>query len=172
MIYAIAIGSNFSSKFGNPTNSLKTVIRFLNKRNIQVIKKSKLYLSPPKDFTSAANIFTNAAILVKTSHNPYQLLLELKKIEALLGRYKYKKNTSRVCDLDIILMKPHKINIEKRIDFPCIIPHPEMCSRNFVLKPLLDICPNWIHPERNMSISSLIKSNYLRDKVYKASNIL
>ena len=172
MIYAITVGSNFSSKFGSSTSSVTMVIRFINKRNIEVIKKSKLYLSPPKDFTSAASVFMNAALLVKTSHNPYQLLLELKKIEALLGRYRYKKNTSRACDLDIILMKPHKTNIKQNIHFPCIIPHPEMCSRNFVLKPLLDICPNWIHPEKNMSILSLIKSNYSRDKVYKSTDIL
>ena len=172
MIYALALGANISSRFGSAINSLKITTKILNKKNIRIIKKSSIYFSPPKDFKTAANTFVNAAVLVETSLKPLLLLRELKKIESLMGRNIYKKNTSRTCDLDIILSKSHNFFFILDKNFPCFIPHPEMCSRNFVLKPLLEICPNWIHPEKNNNIKSLINSNISNDKVFKSHKIL
>ena len=57
MIYLIAIGSNINSRFGSPINNLKNSIKLLESRNIQVLKKSSIYLSPPKDFRKAAGTF-------------------------------------------------------------------------------------------------------------------
>ena len=48
MIYALGIGSNSNSRFGNKLNTLKFVLKELERNNIKVIKKSKLYSSPPK----------------------------------------------------------------------------------------------------------------------------
>ena len=95
MIYALALGANIPSRFGSATNSLKITTKILNKKNIRIIKKSSIYFSPPKDFKTAANTFVNAAVLVETSLKPLLLLRELKKIESLMGRNIYKKNTSR-----------------------------------------------------------------------------
>ena len=81
MIYIIGIGSNMSSKHGSSIESLKVAIRKLNRNNVRVIKKSFLYSSPPKDFTTAANTFFNGAIMVDSSLKPESLLLVLKKIE-------------------------------------------------------------------------------------------
>ena len=47
MIYALGIGSNSNSRFGNKLNTLKFVLKELERNNIKVIKKSKLYSSPP-----------------------------------------------------------------------------------------------------------------------------
>ena len=95
MIYIIGIGSNMSSKYGSPIDSLKFAIKKLNQNNIRVIKKSFLYSSPPKDFSSAANTFFNGAIMVDSALKPESLLLVLKNIEKNLGRNTYKKNSSR-----------------------------------------------------------------------------
>ena len=172
MIYAIAIGSNSISKYGSPINTLKLSLRLIEDRNIKVIKKSSLYLSPPKDFNNAASSFYNAAIVVNTSLRPKNLLRELKKIEALMGRHKHKKNTSRTCDLDIILQKSNEIIKDNDPVLPCFIPHLEMCHRNFVIKPLLEICPNWRHPVKEVTVSTIAKDFFLTDKLYKILNVL
>ena len=63
----IAIGSNSPSRFGSPIKTLKLAIKFLNYKNIQIIKKSSIYVSPPKDFSSAAGSFYNAVLMVSFS---------------------------------------------------------------------------------------------------------
>ncbi len=38
---------------------------------------------------------------------------------------------------------------------PLVLPHPQLENRPFVLKPLLDVAPNWRHPVLNVSVSEL-----------------
>ena len=166
MIYIIGIGSNMPSKHGGPIASLKFAIKKLNQNNIRVIKKSFLYSSPPKDFTSAANTFFNGAIMVDSALKPELLLFAIKNIEKNLGRNVYKKNSSRTCDLDILLVRPEGISTGNN-NSKCILPHPRIHERIFVLKPMMDICSNWIHPQRNQSICDMYKSSCRDEKLYK-----
>ena len=68
------------SKHGSPIASLKFAIKKLNQNNIRVIKKSFIYSSPPKDFTSAANTFFNGAIMVDSALKPELLLFVISLI--------------------------------------------------------------------------------------------
>ena len=167
MIYIIGIGSNMSSKHGSPIDSLKFAIKKLNQNNIRVIKKSFLYSSPPKDFSSAANSFFNGAIMVDSALKPESLLLVLKNIEKNLGRNTYKKNSSRTCDLDILLVQPGSIKPIRENISKCILPHPRIHEREFVLKPMMDICSNWMHPRQNQRICDIYKSINTGEKLYK-----
>ena len=172
MIYIIGIGSNMPSKHGSPIDSLKFAIKKLNQNNIRVIKKSFLYSSPPKDFSSAANTFFNGAIMVDSALKPESLLLVLKNIEKNLGRNTYKKNSSRTCDLDILLVQPgSKKSIRENIS-KCILPHPRIHEREFVLKPMMDICSNWMHPRQNQRICDIYKSINTGEKLYKIAKKL
>ena len=172
MIYIIGIGSNMPSKHGSPIDSLKFAIKKLNQNNIRVIKKSFLYSSPPKDFSSAANTFFNGAIMVDSALKPESLLLVLKNIEKNLGRNTYKKNSSRTCDLDILLVQPgSKKSIRENIS-KCILPHPRIHEREFVLKPMMDICSNWMHPQQNQRICDIYKSINTGEKLYKIAKKL
>ena len=167
MIYIIGIGSNMSSKHGSSIDSLKFAIKKLNQNNIRVIKKSFLYSSPPKDFSSAANTFFNGAIMVDSALKPESLLLVLKNIEKNLGRNTYKKNSSRTCDLDILLVQPGSIKPIRENISKCILPHPRIHEREFVLKPMMDICSNWMHPRQNQRICDIYKSINTGEKLYK-----
>jgi len=172
MIYIIGIGSNMPSKHGSPINSLKFAIKKLNQNNIRVIKKSFLYSSPPKDFSSAANTFFNGAIMVDSALKPESLLLVLKNIEKNLGRNTYKKNSSRTCDLDILLVQPGSIKPIRENISKCILPHPRIHEREFVLKPMMDICSNWMHPRQNQRICDIYKSINTGEKLYKIAKKL
>ena len=172
MIYIIGIGSNMPSKHGSPIDSLKFAIKKLNQNNIRVIKKSFLYSSPPKDFSSAANTFFNGAIMVESALKPESLLLVLKNIEKNLGRNTYKKNSSRTCDLDILLVQPGSIKPIRENISKCILPHPRIHEREFVLKPMMDICSNWVHPQQNQRICDIYKSINTGEKLYKIAKKL
>ena len=172
MIYIIGIGSNMPSKHGSPIDSLKFAIKKLNQNNIRVIKKSFLYSSPPKDFSSAANTFFNGAIMVDSALKPESLLLVLKNIEKNLGRNTYKKNSSRTCDLDILLVQPGSIKPIRENISKCILPHPRIHEREFVLKPMMDICSNWMHPQQNQRICDIYKSINTGEKLYKIAKKL
>ena len=109
----------------------------LNKENIVIKKKSKLYRSkswPNENFPE----FINFVILVETSLNLKKLFLKIKNIESKVGRIKSKRNFPRVCDIDIIDFNSRII--QKKIGNNKInLPHERMHKRNFVLLPLFEI---------------------------------
>ena len=112
MIYIIGLGSNIPSKYGDKLQTLKFAMLELEKNNIKILKKSYLYSSAPQNFLSAADNFINAAIMVETIQKPLILLNCLKKIEGMTGRNAYKQNTSRTCDLDILMVKPATLYLD------------------------------------------------------------
>jgi 2-amino-4-hydroxy-6-hydroxymethyldihydropteridine diphosphokinase len=71
-------------------------------------------------------------------------------IESQMGRVRLQKWEPRIIDLDIIFYES-AIHTSDFIQ----IPHPEMQKRAFVLKPLLDIIPNFEHPILKQSITQL-----------------
>ena len=82
---------------------------------------------------------------------------ELILIEEKLERKRLKKNDPRTCDIDIIDYNNEIIDF-KLSNFELKIPHQSMTSRNFVLYPLKEICPNWTHPITKINIDVLIKN--------------
>ena len=81
------------------------------------------------------------------------------------------KNEPRTCDIDIIDFNSEIVNLEN-----IILPHKRAHLRNFVLYPLKDIFPNWVHPINNMKIDDLIRKipSKLRNEItrLKESDIL
>ena len=114
--------------------------------------RSPLYETDPWGFDSDDR-FLNLVISIDTAFNPDELLTALQKIEKLLGRERTSlAYESRPIDLDILFYNEEIINGPK-----LTIPHPLIQKRMFVLKPLLDISPDLIHPEFNESIKELEK---------------
>ena len=73
-------------------------------------------------------------------------------IETQLGRKKAKKNDPRTCDLDIIDFN----KLVSKKNFKINLPHKMMHKRNFVLFPLFEIQKNWIHPDKQIDVKTLI----------------
>ena len=153
MIY-LGIGSNLSSRFGNRFTNINLAVSYLKEKKVNLIKKSSFYESfsyPNKDNPK----FINIVIAVKTTLSPCDLMKTLLSIEEKLGRKRLKKNDPRTCDIDIIDYKNKIIN-SKFNNYELEIPHQSLDTRNFVLFPLKEICPNWIHPVNKRSIDVLI----------------
>ena len=158
----LGIGSNLSSSFGNRFNNINMAISFLNEYGIQTIKKSSFYetLSYPNKENPK---FINVLIEVSTHLKPEDLASVLIFIEEKLERKRLDKNEPRTCDIDIIDFNSKVIDFKyKNLDFT--VPHKKLSYRNFVLFPLKEILPKWIHPKTKESIDVLINKLSTDDK--------
>jgi 2-amino-4-hydroxy-6-hydroxymethyldihydropteridine diphosphokinase len=82
---------------------------------------------------------------------PGRLLAYLKRIEKKMGRLKTFRNGPRLIDLDILFYGQRVIERSK-----LRIPHPRLHERAFVLVPLEDIAPDFIHPVLNMTVETML----------------
>jgi 2-amino-4-hydroxy-6-hydroxymethyldihydropteridine diphosphokinase len=142
----------FLSTGSNQGNSYGTLIKCntLIETYIGKIKKySPIYTTKAWGNTQQPD-FLNQVLWVKTPFSPIWVFYKLQMIEKQLGRVRKEKWGPRIIDIDILfydalILKNHELQI----------PHPQIQHRNFVLKPLLDIAPTWIHPELGSNIHTL-----------------
>ena len=150
----LGLGSNLSSNFGNRFENIDLAISYFQSYKIQLLKKSSFYetLSYP-DIKNPK--FINVVIGVLTHLSPEKFASVLISIEETLERKRNQKNEPRTCDIDIIDYNGKVMNfIYKRLIFK--VPHEKLIYRNFVLFPLQEIVPNWVHPITKEKISNLI----------------
>lgn len=140
---------------GNLDNSIakyEQLFDLLECRIGKIVKKSSFYESEPWGFNSE-NTFVNLALHVNTFLSPIKLMNELKTIEKKMGRKtkpSFQNYADRNIDIDIIFYNNHIITTET-----INIPHPRMQERMFVLLPLSEIAPDFIHPVYQKSITQL-----------------
>ena len=95
--------------------------------------------------------FLNQALLIETNLIAHDLMMALLAIEKKMGRIRQEHLGPRTIDLDIIFFNDQIIDSAN-----LTIPHPQMQKRNFVLSPLKEIAPNFIHPILKKSITQLL----------------
>jgi 2-amino-4-hydroxy-6-hydroxymethyldihydropteridine diphosphokinase len=145
--------------------SIRKAISLLNESGITITKSSGIYESEPWGFQAELN-FLNQAFLIETDINAHKLLEILLKTEENLGRRRDNSQSysSRIIDLDILFFDHEVISTAK-----LQVPHPKMTERRFVLEPLYEIAPDYIHPQLNKSVHELLlecpdKGNIFRIK--------
>lgn len=117
-----------------------------------VILKSKIYETEAWGMPEGTPSFYNQILGVKTNLTPAQIAKEIQEIDEYYGRVRNTEGySSREMDVDVIYYK-NQIHQE-----PLIIPHPKMSERLFILKPLTEIAPDFIHPMLNFSNAELLK---------------
>ncbi len=119
---------------------------------IEVVKTSPFYRTRPLGRTGQ-NWFLNAAVLIETKFEPLELLEKLLDIEQDMGRVRKAKWGPRVIDLDILFYGREEINTEN-----LKVPHPYLPERRFVLMPLLDIAPDWVHPASGLTPAEMLST--------------
>ena len=159
----LGIGSNLASKFGDRIKNIDLSIQYLKKNNINIIKKSSYYETPSYPDPKKPK-FINIAISVENNVTAEKLASIIINIEKLLERERLNKNDPRTCDIDIIDFNNEILNFNySGLNFN--VPHKDLYKRNFVLYPLLEIAPNWIHPVTKIDITALIdKLSYEQKK--------
>ena len=117
---------------------------------------SSLYETAPWGKTDQG-WFLNQALAVETESEPMTLLKTLLKIEETMGRRRSEKYGARLIDIDILFFNDAIVAIEAIGGDPgLIIPHPEIPNRRFVLEPLNEIAPRYIHPVLGLSVQELL----------------
>jgi 2-amino-4-hydroxy-6-hydroxymethyldihydropteridine diphosphokinase len=117
-----------------------------------IIKRSSVYETAAWGMADQA-AFLNMAVAMETEKSPVELLSAIQTIETTLGRQREIKWGPRTLDIDILLYNSEIIQSRE-----LVIPHPFLNVRRFVLVPLAEIAPNYIHPLLNKSISELLNA--------------
>lgn len=133
----IGLGSNL----GNRQKHIEEGLKLLTKAGVNIIKVSLYYRTLPAERTSGGK-FLNGVSLIETSLEPEPLLKLLKKIEEQSDRpRRHRPKEARTLDLDIIYYE------NSVIDKPGLqIPHPRRFQRWFVMKPAVEIAPDFCDP--------------------------
>ena len=146
----INIGSNLDSKYGTKFENISIAINLLINSKLKIKKISNFYETPSYPNKKLPK-FVNIGLIAEYDFDHAKLIKEISLIEKKIGRVKSKKNDPRVCDIDIIdfngLIKKNKL---------LKLPHPRSHSRNFVLYPIKEIDPKWIHPIFKKNVDFLI----------------
>ena len=163
MIY-IGIGSNLNGKNNEtPLQNCKKALVEL-KKEVNICKISSWYKSEPIP-VSDQSWYINGVVEISTNKSSIDLLEFILNIEEFFGRVRKKKNEARILDLDIIDYKKKILYKKNKL----IIPHPRMHQRSFVLQPLQELNPKWIHPIKKKGLKELISNLNDKQKIFKIS---
>jgi len=133
----LMLGSNIGEKSKNLGKAIETLAKAGNK----ILGRSSIYETEPWGFQHK-EYFYNQLIILQTEFQPEILLLKILEIEEGMGRIRNSKEyEARIIDIDIIYYDKLVLNIET-----LVIPHPRMTERKFVLRPLLELAPDLVHP--------------------------
>ncbi len=145
---AIALGSNL----GDSLTILKSAIATLNKTPGIVVKSDSSWyqtapIGPPQPD------YINACAILEVTLEPEELLLVLLEIEIKFNRIRREKWGPRTLDLDLLLYD------NLILESPTLtLPHPRMTERAFVLVPLAEIAPDWVHPVTKSAIVQILET--------------
>lgn len=149
MIEKIVLG--FGSNVGNRLKLIQSAVKAVSLAGFDVIALSSVYETEPWG-NKAQNIFLNCCGVFLCRKTPIIALKTLKSIEKKLGRFERGKWQAREIDIDILFYGNRIIKSGK-----LVVPHPYLKERNFVLKPLVELMPGFVHPVYNKSIAELFK---------------
>ena len=167
--FFIALGSNISFGRVQPLEIIKRAIAELRKTHIDLVSLSRFYETPAFPNGSGPN-FINCVVKAEANYSSHEILQKLHEIEEKFERQRNSRWGARTLDLDLIAMKGQVLPnnevfqywfdlsmSEQKAKTPSelILPHPRIQDRAFVLSPLLDIEPNWIHPILNKTVAQL-----------------
>ena len=165
----LALGSNLESKFDN----LQSAVNYLNWFVGKVLNIAPVYQTKAWGFKGAD--FLNTVLLLETYKAPSEVLKLTQKIERILGRSQKSlegQYHNRTIDIDILYFNHNVLNTKD-----LQIPHLHLHERNFVLKPLNDILPDFFHPllQKNhkelLTLSSDKTKPILIDKQLSVNNL-
>lgn len=143
----LSLGSNLGNRLAN----LQKAIFHIQQKAGKILDISAVYENPAMGFEG--DDFLNMALSLLTPLGPKELLDILLQIERDFGRVRSADGySSRTLDIDIVYYGTEIINNDD-----LVVPHPQMQHRNFVLKPLGDIAPQFYHPVLQKDTRNLLQ---------------
>ena len=157
----VGVGANYTGWWGAPSATIERALAQLDEKGVQVRAVSHLYETAAVG-RAGQPPYVNTVAVIETAMPPEALLRRLKQIERAAGRRGGSPWGPRTLDLDILDYKGRVQNWRGTVPRfaragwrPLILPHPWIESRPFVLRPLLDVAPDWRHPVTRKSARTL-----------------
>ena len=141
----LAFGSNVGDKVANIHQAIQ-----LLQPQVNHLQRGQLYETKPVGYLQQDN-FVNTAAVGETELNPIELFQFVKDIEQKVGRIKRFRWGPREIDIDLLFYDDRVAD-----DEVLTLPHPRLHQRDFVLRPLLDIAPDFRHPVLQKTIRELL----------------
>ena len=143
----IGLGSNLGDRAGN----LLLAVRGLFEASMRVNRLSAIYETEPFGVEHADEYLNMVAEVFVTNITPAQMLARMIRIEYLLGRRNKFENAPRTVDLDLLFYGG------LHIETPFLtLPHPRLHERKFVLVPMAELAPHFVHPLLNKTMQELL----------------
>lgn len=148
----VALGCNDKGVWVSAKQALEAALARFGSEGIDIVARSSWWSSqawPDPDDPP----FLNGVVIVRTALSPHDLMATLGRIENAFGRVRTVQNAPRTLDLDLVSYG--------RLHGDCgglILPHPRAAERRFVMGPLAEIAPNWLHPVSGASARVLADS--------------
>ncbi len=136
----VALGCNDKGVWASREQALEAALGRLRVEGVDVTARSSWWRS--RAWPDPADPeFLNGVVIVRTELLPHDLMAALARVEDVFGRVRSTPNAPRTLDLDLVAYG-------RRVDDVggLILPHPRAAERLFVMGPLAEIAPNWMHP--------------------------
>ncbi len=146
-IAILSVGSNLGNRLKYIRDSVKDI---KSNDKIKITKYSHLYETEPVGVIGQSD-FYNCALLIETDLKPEELWSFIQSVEIKNGRTREYRWSPRTIDIDIIDYDNLVIETDT-----LILPHPRMHERKFVLLPMFDIYPDYVHPKLKEDIDTML----------------
>jgi 2-amino-4-hydroxy-6-hydroxymethyldihydropteridine diphosphokinase len=154
-VILVGLGANLPHPvYGLPAATLAAALDHFGGENLTVVAVSRFFESAPVP-ASDQPWFVNAVARIETTHSPTATLAALHRIEAAFGRVRHRRWEARVLDLDLLDYDGLCQAGSEAGDEPTL-PHPRLADRAFVLHPLADLDPDWVHPRSGRPLAALL----------------
>ena len=175
----VAIGSNQGLNNSSSSDVLSAALSRIAVSVGPIASLSRFFQTPAFPKGSGPD-FVNAALVVRAQGSADEILEKLHAIEHELGRVRETRWGQRTIDIDLIAVEqyilPDSETFQKWRLLPfsqqtkiapdqLILPHPRLQDRAFVLGPMMDLCPDWVHPVIQKSVSQMYDVLNSQDKV-------
>ncbi len=136
----VGLGTN-EGRLADSSSDLPTLIsKSFSDRNLKITAQSDLWRSKAWPDPTQPE-YLNAVFAIETQMSAADLMRRLLEIEQCFGRERSVPNAPRTLDLDLIA---YGVEVIDKPDL--IVPHPRAADRRFVMGPLSQVAPNWVHP--------------------------
>jgi 2-amino-4-hydroxy-6-hydroxymethyldihydropteridine diphosphokinase len=142
----LGLGSNVEDKREN----LRLARVWLQTPAARIIRESSIYRTSPVDYLEQ-DWFFNQVLAIETSLSPGELMAHCLNVESKIGRERTFDKGPRTIDIDLLFYESQVIN-----RFDLVVPHPRIAERKFVLVPMAELVPDFVHPLLMKPIRTLL----------------